>query len=914
MSPVTEPPEPAVNDSSWPKSSVDRFVLAKLEEAGLRPVGDANKRTLIRRATFDLTGLPSTPAEIAAFLADDSIEAFSRVVDRLLASPAYGERWGRHWLDVVRYADTAGETADYPVREAYRYRNWVIRAVQDDKPYDQFVREQIAGDLLARSAPRGAYADLVTATGFIAISRRFGFDPENYHHLTIQDTIDTLGQAVLGLSLGCARCHDHKYDPVSMDDYYALYGIFESTKYAFPGSEEKKRPRDFVPAASPEEAESLQKDYDATLSSLRSRHKALEEDQRKLQAEFALLAARLESLKSDAESGAPAVGDDNPFLWLIQTRLFRKPVRDADGRAGIHVWRTAETTEPIVMVNSTADTVQVPGTMPPHSVAVHPPAKGGVAVAWRSPIAGEVHITGSVAHAHIECGDSTAWAIDRLSKEEAAELATGQTERAGRQEFASGTGGARLQQLSVQPGDLLQLVVLPKQNHGCDLTLVEWQISELGGEQRSWNLVRDLVPDLLAEGKGNPHADFQGRKGVWYFYQTGDDRGLTADVAGIPTDPAEVTARMAATRTALEQRARALAESTSSLSQFEMRGPYPVLYAVADGLGKNARVHKRGEPKQPGDEVPRRFLAALGGDFLPLDETGSGRRQLADWLTRPENPLTARVMVNRIWQHHFGDGLVRTENDFGERGARPTHPELLEHLAGEFQRRGWSIKAMHRLLMLSRVYQLASDDHPAAAEIDPENRLLWRFRRQRLDAESIRDSLLAIAGHLDPTMGEAHPFPAVGTWGFSQHNPFAAVYDHNRRSIYLMQQRIRRHPFLSLFDGADTNASTAHRDATTVPTQSLFLMNDPFVHEQSQRFAARLCAEHADPRQRLAAAYEATLARLPTDDEIVRTGSFLESYTGQLQAQGTPASEVEIGAWAALARTLFARNEFLFVD
>ena len=259
--PVVPPPTPAVDDRDWPRTPVDPWILAALEARGLRPAAPAGRRTLIRRATFGLTGLPPTVEEVDAFLADASPDAFARVVDRLLASPAYGERWGRHWLDVVRYADTAGETADYPVREAHRYRDYVIDAFRRDTPYDQFVREQVAGDILARDGPRDAYAERVTATGFLALSRRFGFDSENYQHLTIQDTIDTLGQAVLGLTLGCARCHDHKYDPVTAEDYYALYGIFESTRYPFPGSEQKPNLRVMASLLPPDEAEPLRRAF-----------------------------------------------------------------------------------------------------------------------------------------------------------------------------------------------------------------------------------------------------------------------------------------------------------------------------------------------------------------------------------------------------------------------------------------------------------------------------------------------------------------------------------------------------------------------------------------------------------------------------------------------------------------------------
>ena len=265
---------PDVHDCSWPRTPVDRFILARLEAEGLKPAAAADQRTLIRRVTFDLTGLPPSPAEVEAFVADRSPDAFSKVVDRLLASPSYGERWGRHWLDVVRYADTAGETADFPVREAYRYRNYVIASFNADKPYDQFVREQIAGDLYAKDAPPERYEELVTATGFIAISRRFGFDPQNYQHLTIQDTIDTLGRPCWGSRLGCARCHNHKFDPVTSADYYALYGIFDSTRYAFPGSEEKKRPHDFIPAVPPSAGQRLQADRQARLAALSARIEA----------------------------------------------------------------------------------------------------------------------------------------------------------------------------------------------------------------------------------------------------------------------------------------------------------------------------------------------------------------------------------------------------------------------------------------------------------------------------------------------------------------------------------------------------------------------------------------------------------------------------------------------------------------
>jgi hypothetical protein len=573
---------------------IDCFLAAKLREKGLHPVGPADRQTLIRRATFDLTGLPPTPEEVGAFRADDSPGAFARVVDRLLASPRYGERWGRHWLDVVRYADTAGETADFPVPQAWRYRNYVIDAFNRDKPYDEFLREQVAGDILALQLPSDApperYAELVTATGYVSIARRFGFDIAQDHFLTIDDTLDTLGKSVLGLALGCARCHDHKYDPITTEDYYALYGIFDSTRYPFSGCEKVRTPRDLV------------------------------------------------SLRSPSRKG--------------------------------------------------------------------PEPSAGMA------------------------------------------------------------------------------------------------------------------------------------------------------------------------------------------------------YAVAEGKPHDVRVHKRGDPQTLGAEVPRRFLQVLGGQPVPAG-AGSGRLELAGWLTDPHNPLTARVMVNRVWQGHFGAGLVKTPNDFGTRGESPTHPELLDYLAARFVAGGWSIKSLHRLIVLSDAYQRASSSDAAGALADPDNSLLWRFNRRRLSGEEIRDAMLAVSGDLDPTPGGPHPFPPEKNWGFTQHAPFAAVYDHNRRSVYLMTQRIKRHPFLVLFDGADTSSSTGVRHTTTVPTQALFFLNDPFVHARAASLAGRL-AQLPDEQARLARTTWLLYGRAPTPREAEAAKRLLAACTAE---GATPTA-----AWAAWLRVMLSSNEFVYLD
>ncbi|MSU58829.1 MAG: DUF1553 domain-containing protein [Pedosphaera sp.] len=663
LQPVRKSPLPAVKNPRWPRGDVDRFVLAKLEEKKLSPARDASKQTLIRRATFDLTGLPPTPGEVDAFLADKSSRAFEKVVDRLLASPAYGERWGRHWLDVVRYADTSGCNSDYPIPDAHKYRDWVINAFNRDLPYDQFIREQIAGDLLPAKSDAERYERII-ATGYLAIARRFG-SRNNEFHLTIEDTIDNVGKGVLGLSLSCARCHDHKFDPILNREYYALYGIFNSTRYAFPGTEIYKHPKDFVPLVSGTNVGVLAK----------------------YQADLAALDDEVESLKNKRiKLGKVGEGDDD------------SDVKDAETR-------------------------------------------------------------------------------EKLAKVRA------------------------------------------------DL-----------------KAVRERQKELEANPPNVPKA-----------------------------------------------------------------------YAVADGKVADAKIQKKGQPGNLGDVVPRGFLQVLGGQILPADEKGSGRLELAQWLTDAKNPLAARVMVNRIWQHHFGRGIVQTPNDFGTRGKPPTHPELLDYLAAKFIESGWSVKAMQKVVMLSRAYQMSSGDNARSAETDVNNDWLWRFNRRRLAAEEVRDAMLAVGGNLDRTMVGAQPFPPENEWKYTQHTPFVAVYQTDRRSVYLMQQRIKKNPFLEMFDGADTNATTGERPLSTTPLQALFMMNDPFAHTEAERFAERV-AKVSDEAKRIDSAYRIAFGRPATREEIALGGEYLKSCAAELKRTDVPAEKQSRAALASYCRVLLSSNEFLFVD
>ena len=892
-------PKPPHADGPGLRNDIDRFVQNRLKLAGLDAAPEADRRTLIRRATFDLTGLPPTPADVRAFVSDKKPGAFRRVVDRLLESPQYGVRWGRHWLDVVRYADTAGETADFPTPLSYKYRNWVIDAFNDDLPYDRFLLHQLAGDLVAeanKSLGDDDYRRLRIATGFVAISRRFGFDSENYHNLTIQDTIDTLGQAVLGLSLGCARCHDHKYDPVNTEDYYSWYGIFASTRYSFPGSEEKKKPYDLYPVVRADRVEQARMAYDV-------QRKKLDDEIRPLALQLSLLKIGL----ADADAARPAERKRtvtiSPWRAYLVQRLLNQSERNRDNHQGFHVWHRDNL--PMIGVNVSRVSLKVPGDVPPRTLVVHPAAKDGVGIAWRSPVSGRVRVSGRIIDRH-DCGDSVRWHIDRLNRSGLQPLASAGNTRAG----TTPISGEALESVAVKAGDYLQLVLVPQVNHGCDLTQVELEISEKGqdGETlRRWRLVPDVIDRFQVS---NPHPG-RGKWGeIWSFFRAQVDRGIgwanSNDLKPLvlELDGGKVAlAAMSRRLEALERKRKALA----------LREPVGLHYGVIDrDKPMDARIQIRGDRAKLGQPAVRRNLEILGGEKLTRPAE-SGRLELARWLTRDSNPLMPRVMVNRVWRGHFGRGLVATENDFGVRGEQPSHPELLDWLASRFREAKFSVKAIHRLIMESTAYRRSSRFDESAAAIDPNARLLWRFNLRRLSAEEIRDSILFVSGELDLSFGGAHPFPAEGSWGsFSQHAPFYGLYPSNRRSLFLMQQRLKRHPFLALFDGADPNVSTPRRELTTVPTQSLYLMNSEFVHRQSAALAKRVLERSASLSESLQRSWWMTLGRAASGRERAEAERFLLAYSESLGEAG--GGRRHPAAWAALMRTLLTRNEFLFVD
>ncbi|MFP6762249.1 MAG: PSD1 and planctomycete cytochrome C domain-containing protein, partial [Planctomycetaceae bacterium] len=627
-------------DTDFSVKQLDTLIQSRLDEHGLTGTGPADKRTLIRRATYDLTGLPPASEAVEAFLTDTSADAFDHVVNRLLDSPQYGAHWGRHWLDVVRYADTAGENTDRPLPHAWRYRNWVLESFNRDLPFDQFVRLQIAGDIANEGSPSDERAAGIIATGYLAVARRFGHDIDKDIHLMHEDVIDNVGKNFLGLSLGCARCHDHKYDPVTAEDYYAVYGIFSSTQFSFPGCEPKGQPRDLVPLLKPAHVKSLMSDYQKRVAELELRTRSVPAERQRLKQ---LSAGSARSLTESAV----AEGQSVP----------------------LHAGRT-----------DALDRIRV--------------RKGEVLQLTVLPNAGHGADTTRIEWVICRSEDpDVRWDVADLIPE---------LTKAGP---AISRDGARWCLMDVTDGP--QFLHEKKLRIGGQQSLSGWSIGD--------------TPSVIANAAPTPVSVWTTLPGHSLFMHPGHQRNVAvawicpADgdyrVQGRVTDahPAGldgVTFRlqhMASSQLGTEL--LALGDRSAAGTSMPAAPEIPVAYAVVEGQAGNARLHLRGDPEQPGAEIPRRWLSMFGGE--PVSRNGgSGRHQLAEWIVG--HPLAARVMVNRVWQWHFGRGLVATPNDFGSRGEFPSHPRLLDRLTSHFQAVGFRIKPLHRLIMKSAAYRRSS--------------------------------------------------------------------------------------------------------------------------------------------------------------------------------------------------------------
>jgi hypothetical protein len=760
---VQDPPLPDVKDPAWIRSPVDRFIAAKLEGKGLLPSSPADRRTLLRRAAFDLTGLPPSPEEVDAFLADPREDAFARVVDRLLASPRYGERWGRHWLDVARYGDGRDWEGAWEEKMndlAWVYRDWVIGALNEDLPYDRFLLEQIAADRLGGS-PR-----TLAALGFLTVGRGHPFDQDRRER--IDDQIDVLSRGLLGLSVTCARCHDHKFDPIPTQDYYSLHGVFASSK-------------------------------EETLFLVEDTSNAVEAYRKSL-AEFAgVLETECDRIVADLRT------PDKVAAYLLACYDTR---------------------------SVTANDVK----LPPGS-----PLNLAVLKRWKTFMA--------------TAGDSdravfSPWkALSRLPADGFARSAA---------EWAREGGRAELHPLVAQAFC---------KDPATSMSEVARRYAEL------FDPGKDALGHLLLAPEAPPQLPWPPRPKAW---SPAALDGTLKSLGDFLDDFGDVPARAAATPL------RKLAVECSAA--------VPRARGEIDDTPKDSQILIRGNPAKPGAVAPRRFLGALSGENRPIFATGSGRLDLARAIVDPRNPLTARVMVNRVWQWHFGQGLVRTPSDFGARGEPPTHPELLDYLASRFIEGGWSLKSLHRLILLSSVYQQSSKTRPEAERIDPDNLLLWRMNRRRLEYESLRDSLLLASGGLDVSMGG---------------KPVSLADPGNRRrTVYALVKRMYADPVPTIFDFPDPRAHAARRSATTHALQALFLMNAPFVQEQAGRMASRpeVAGEPGGPA-RIRKLYRLLFQRVPTPTEVDLGMGFLEAGTSG-----------GLGRWEEYSQALFMTNEFIFVE
>ena len=821
--PVKPQTPPEVRDQTWPINDVDRFILARLEAANLSPAQEADRATLIRRLTFDLIGLPPKPDEVRAFLSDpsDTDEAYAKLVERLLASPHYGERWARHWMDVVRFAETSGHEFDYDIPLAYRYRDYLIRSFNLDLPYNQFITEQVAGDLLPnpRREPGTGTNESVLGTGIYRLSEgvHSPVDLRDDRASRIDNQIDVLGKAFLGLTIACARCHDHKFDAISTKDYYALSGFLTSSRHTLA----------FLDPPSKDEG-SL-----AELAEIRRRIAQV--------------------LGTSRGSPAPPSGPTPTGDEVFET--FDRPT--------FAPWFVAG-----------------------EAFGPGPTLPGAVRVEWN----GVAALPSGVAH--------SGGISDRLRG--VIRSPTFTISRNKIQILASGQGG-RINVViegfeKIRSPIYGDLVVDLKQ-----ALAWKWLSIDVG----QW-----VGYPAYIEIDDGASVDFTGNNGV-----IRDGRGFIAvdeirfgDGPPPPVPPLE-------NMTWAKGNLIGLTPLVDRYQEVESRITEPTLgQALTDGTGLDTRVHIRGSTKSLGDVVPRRFLEILNGSPQPSPSTedspvGSGRLELAKAIARKDNPLTARVLVNRLWHHHFGRGIVAGVDDFGVMGQAPTHPELLDSLADRFVSSGWSIKAMHRLIVTSKTYRMASTPTPEADRLDPSNKLLHRRELRRLDAESIRDAILAVSGRLDPTLfGPSIP-PHLTPFmdGRGRPNRSGPLDGAGRRTLYLNVRRNFVTPMLLAFDFPTPSAPMGRRNVSNVPAQALTLMNDPFLIDQARVWAGRIRADHpeADSSAGITAMYAEAFGRNPSPAELRSASAFLT----EAQVDGGDDPQ----AWSDLAHVLFNVKEFVSI-
>jgi hypothetical protein len=862
------PPAPKLGSRGWPQNAIDHFILAALQDRGLTPAPEADKRVLIRRLSFDLIGLPPSPDEIAAFLTDASPDAYERLVERLLSSPRYGERWARHWLDLVRFAETAGHEYDYDIQNAFRYRDYVIRALNADLPYDRFVIEQIAGDLLEspRRHPGAGFNESIAGTGFYFLgdSSHSPVDVREDEMRRIDNQIDVLSKTFLGLTVACARCHDHKFDPITSKDYYALAGFLHSSRYqqAF-----LDRP-------------------DRRANDLRKLH----------------------NLKEDLLASLRDAGDQLPEAvcgWLKRHAQAREG--EPPGEPISKAART-EPRQPTIFEDFNGDSLNG-WSVTGDAFGDRPSQAGDFRIAAGGKPARLVPVKAGLAHSGL--------LADRLQGVIRSSSFT--VEARYIHHRVAGLGG-RINVVIDNYEKIREPIyggLTIRVNHGDEL---RWVTQDLG----MW-----LGHTAYIEFADGAVVDYSGTTsqlddGLGYIAVDEIRMSNVAAEPIVPRGPAEslesvdLDAVIAILRPATADKADRIAAILNEIGSIQAGLPAPVLaLAIADGTGLDEHVHIRGSHKNLGDVVPRRFLEVLGGSGSSSVDAGSGRLDLAHRLVdSTTNPLLARVVVNRLWKHLFGEGIDKSTDDFGAMGQKPSHPELLDWLASELGARSWSIKAMQRLMVNSRAYRMASAPGSDVERLDPSNVYLHRANVRRLEAETIRDAILSVSGRLTATMyGPPVPVHLTSFMEGRGRPARSGPLDGNgRRSIYLNLRRNFLDPALLAFDAPLPFSTMGRRNVSNVPAQALALLNDPLVISQARLWAEReLATPCQTSRSRIDRLYITAFGRPATDLEARASLAFIAEQAKSRQSVPTNADPA-ILAWADFCHVLMNVKSFIFID
>jgi len=858
--PVVRPTVPVVKAQARVRNPIDAFLLARLEKAGLGFAPDADPRTLVRRATIDLTGLPPTAAEVESYLADRRPDRYERLVDRLLASPAYGERWARHWLDLVRYGESMGHEFDFDIPNAWRYRDWVVSAFNDDLPYDRFVTEQLAGDLVPdvrRDAKTGWNLSRV-GTGFywLGEGKHSPVDVRQEQADRLDNQIDVIGKAFLGQTIACARCHDHKFDPIPSSDYYALYGMLKSSRFEHGISNDLE----FAQSA---------RDSDAVRASVDRGALAASWKQSLAMVPEAPLAAAAAAARIPGGPGLGSMAD-----WRASGEALA-----VDGKAG-----------DLILSSDPQRPVQ--------GVLAAPAIHGGLRA---------TRLEGARRSRNFVLDKPYLWV--RVAG------------RASRVNLI-------VENFIVIRGPIFDV---------CDVYLdhddARWRRIDVGiwkGRNAFLEVSDSPTPTLSLGGPGDRPVDGWAAIDSWLVSDSPNppaDSG--APLAGQPVDlvrraisaaldrwqsgmpPAtseETAALMVVDKLVRDGRldSSPAAEASRRRAAIEGKIPAPVRFmAMVDGPGQDERVFIRGNHRALGIPAPRLDMALCFRGKAPVPaESGSGRLALARSIASPKHPLTARVLVNRFWHHHFGAGLVKSTDDLGHMGEKPSHPELIDWLASEFVRTGWSMKRLHKLMVMSTAYRQSSTvSSPRAETVDPTNRLWWKRSVRRMEAEAIRDSVLAVSGALDPRLGG----PSIPTYledgvdgrGRPGQGPLDGA---GRRSLYLSVRRNFPSAFLQAFDSPTPFTAIGRRTVSNVPAQALVMMNGAFVREMARRWATReLALPDAGRIDRMAMA------------AFGRPASPAERAAATTFTAGATTPEARLDAWADLAHVLFNVKEFVFV-